>query len=152
MNTCSLKFQLIVWYAVLLSAGTGLLGVGTYFVLGRSLMGALGENQARRARQIGLLLREEVERGRQSGAGDEVEARYAPGLNDRFRVDKARPRDRGGAGLGLSIVQSICSAHRGRVEVSSPPGQGSRFRVELPLSTAVPAHERQPAVPADTNP
>ncbi|MBU6399790.1 MAG: HAMP domain-containing protein [Verrucomicrobia bacterium] len=53
-----------------------------------------------------------------------------------FRVDKARSRDQGGAGIGLSIVKSICTAHGGRVEVTSQPGQGSRFRVELPLATA----------------
>jgi heavy metal sensor kinase len=51
-----------------------------------------------------------------------------------FRVDQARSRELGGAGLGLSIVKSICTAHHGRVEVSSLPGQGSRFRVELPLA------------------
>jgi heavy metal sensor kinase len=50
-----------------------------------------------------------------------------------FRVDKARSREQGGAGLGLSIVKSICTAHHGRIEASSTPGQGSRFRVELPL-------------------
>jgi heavy metal sensor kinase len=52
-----------------------------------------------------------------------------------FRVDKARSRDQGGAGLGLSIVKSICAAHHGRVEASSVSGQGSRFRVELPLAS-----------------
>lgn len=51
-----------------------------------------------------------------------------------FRVDKARAREQGGAGLGLAIVKSICTAHHGRVEVSSSPGRGSRFRVELPLA------------------
>jgi len=50
-----------------------------------------------------------------------------------FRVDKARSRDRGGAGLGLAIVKSICTAHHGRVQATSSPGQGSRFFVELPL-------------------
>jgi signal transduction histidine kinase len=55
---------------------------------------------------------------------------------DRFyRVDDARTRDQGGAGLGLSIVRAICAAHHGRVEALSKPGQGSTFRVELPLST-----------------
>ena len=54
---------------------------------------------------------------------------------DRFyRVDDARSRDQGGAGLGLSIVKSICAAHHGRVEAFSKPGLGSMFRVELPLA------------------
>ena len=55
-----------------------------------------------------------------------------------YRVDKARSRELGGAGLGLSIVKSICTAHDGRVEARSEPGQGACFTVELPLiSTAV---------------
>jgi signal transduction histidine kinase len=53
-----------------------------------------------------------------------------------FRVDGARSREQGGAGLGLSIVKSICAAHHGRVEATSTPGQGSTFRVELPLAQA----------------
>jgi heavy metal sensor kinase len=51
-----------------------------------------------------------------------------------FRVDSSRSRDQGGAGLGLSIVKSICSAHGAEVEVSSRPGQGSTFRVRQPLA------------------
>jgi len=66
-----------------------------------------------------------------------IPADALPRVFDRFfRVDKARSRDLGGAGLGLSIVKSICTAHHGRVEASSTPGQGSRFRVELPLTPA----------------
>jgi heavy metal sensor kinase len=57
-----------------------------------------------------------------------------PRVFDRFfRVDDARSRELGGAGLGLSIVKSICSAHNGRVDVTSKEGKGSCFRVELPL-------------------
>jgi heavy metal sensor kinase len=51
-----------------------------------------------------------------------------------FRVDGSRSRDQGGAGLGLSIVKSICDAHGARVEVSSVPGHGSSFRVRQPLA------------------
>jgi two-component system OmpR family sensor kinase len=40
----------------------------------------------------------------------------------------------GGAGLGLAIVKSIVTAHGGQVTVASAEGNGSRFRVELPLA------------------
>jgi heavy metal sensor kinase len=49
-----------------------------------------------------------------------------------FRVDGSRSRDQGGAGLGLSIVKSICDAHGARVEVRSTPGRGSCFRLRVP--------------------
>jgi len=54
---------------------------------------------------------------------------------DRFyRVDKARSRALGGAGLGLSIVNWIVKVHGGDVSVRSAPGDGSAFVVELPAS------------------
>jgi heavy metal sensor kinase len=52
-----------------------------------------------------------------------------------YRVDGSRSRERGGAGLGLSIVKSICAAHGAQVEVASVPGKGSRFRVKQSLVT-----------------
>ena len=68
-----------------------------------------------------------------SGIGIPREAQ--PHVFDRFfRVDAARSREVGGAGIGLSIVKSICTAHHGHVEVESEPGSGSRFRVRLPLA------------------
>jgi heavy metal sensor kinase len=51
-----------------------------------------------------------------------------------FRVDGSRSREQGGAGLGLSIVKSICAAHGAEVEVVSTPGEGSTFRVRQPLA------------------
>jgi two-component system phosphate regulon sensor histidine kinase PhoR len=61
-----------------------------------------------------------------------------------FRVDGSRSREHGvgGAGLGLSIVKSICDAHGARIEVSSTPGQGSLFRVRQPLASEPLAHAR----------
>jgi heavy metal sensor kinase len=52
-----------------------------------------------------------------------------------YRVDKTRSREMGGAGLGLSIVKSICTAHGGTVGVESSERRGSRFRVELPRAS-----------------
>lgn len=52
---------------------------------------------------------------------------------DRFyRTDKARTREGGGSGLGLSIVLWLAQAHNGRVTVESVPQQGSTFTLWLP--------------------
>jgi heavy metal sensor kinase len=53
---------------------------------------------------------------------------------DRFyRVDKARSREMGGSGLGLSIAKWIAELHRGSIRVESEVDRGSTFTVELPL-------------------
>nr|QUJ09172.1 Lon25 [Streptomyces sp.] len=54
---------------------------------------------------------------------------------DRFyRADGARGRaGHAGAGLGLAIVNSLVTAHHGRVEVHTTPHEGATFRVLLPL-------------------
>jgi len=84
VNTQSLRFRLIGWYACLLVGCFLLLGAATYLALRTSLVGAVKENQLRRARQIAQLLREKIELHNENQVGNEIEARYAPDLNDRF--------------------------------------------------------------------
>ncbi|WP_285666171.1 sensor histidine kinase [Actinorhabdospora filicis] len=50
------------------------------------------------------------------------------------RLDEARSRDEGGAGLGLAIVADLVAAHGGTVEVADRPGGGALLRVTLPAS------------------
>jgi two-component system, OmpR family, sensor kinase len=61
-----------------------------------------------------------------------------------YRGDQARTRKSGGTGLGLAIVAALVAAHGGSVAVKTAPGQGSTFRVTLPL-----APEAQRDEPAD---
>jgi two-component system, OmpR family, sensor kinase len=70
---------------------------------------------------------------RDTGVGIPTEA-LAHVFKRFYRVDDSRSREQGGAGLGLSIVKSICSAHGAEVEVLSSPGGGSTFRVRQPLA------------------
>jgi heavy metal sensor kinase len=52
-----------------------------------------------------------------------------------YRVEKARTRQSGGAGLGLSIAKWAVEAHGGSIHVTSVSGHGSRFCVRLPRRT-----------------
>lgn len=53
-----------------------------------------------------------------------------------YRVDKARSRDAGGSGLGLSIVHDAVQAHGGSIAVGQNKPQGSRFIVSFPRPTS----------------
>jgi heavy metal sensor kinase len=60
-----------------------------------------------------------------------------------YRVDKARSRSHGGAGLGLAIARWIVTQHRGSISVKSRPGNGCTFCVQLP-TIAAPVQNPQP--------
>lgn len=72
---------------------------------------------------------------RDTGVG--IAAADLPHLGERFyRVDKARSREMGGAGLGLSIARGIAAAHRGSLTFVSAPGEGTMATLSLPAAGA----------------
>ena len=77
--------------------------------------------------------------------GEGMPPEHLPHIFERFyRVDQARTRTSGGAGLGLAIVREFVQLMGGQVDVESVPGEGSCFRVRLPSTSA--------ASPADITP
>jgi heavy metal sensor kinase len=54
-----------------------------------------------------------------------------------YRVDKARSRELGGAGLGLAIAQWIVQLHGGSITVKSEVGKGSTFAIQIPSPPSV---------------
>jgi two-component system phosphate regulon sensor histidine kinase PhoR len=66
--------------------------------------------------------------------GPGIPAGHLERIFERFyRVDRARSRETGGTGLGLAIVRHIALLHRGVAEAESHAGEGSVFRIRLPL-------------------
>jgi two-component system sensor histidine kinase BaeS len=68
---------------------------------------------------------------RDTGAG--IAPEDLPRIFDRFyRADRARTRETGGSGLGLSIVKQLVEAHGGSVVAESERGAGATVRFTLP--------------------
>ncbi len=75
---------------------------------------------------------------RVSDTGIGIDEEHFAKLFQRFyRVDKARDREAGGSGLGLSIVRQIIMLHKGTISVESQVGEGSCFTARLPLIQTV---------------
>ncbi len=66
--------------------------------------------------------------------GEGIAPEHIPHLTRRFyRTDPGRSRASGGTGLGLAIVKHIVERHRGRLDIDSTVGEGTRVTVILPL-------------------
>jgi signal transduction histidine kinase len=80
---------------------------------------------------------------RDSGIG--VAPEHLVHLGERFyRVDKARSREAGGAGLGLSIARGIMSTHNGTLTLASAPGEGTTVTLSLPTPRELPGPRELP--------
>ncbi|PLK24652.1 two-component sensor histidine kinase [Porphyrobacter sp. TH134] len=67
--------------------------------------------------------------------GEGIAPEQIPHLTRRFyRTDPGRSRASGGTGLGLAIVKHIVERHRGRLDITSELGKGTRVVVRLPLA------------------
>jgi len=68
-----------------------------------------------------------------------IAAEELPHIFERFyKSDRARTREDGGAGLGLSIAKLIIENNQGNIQVESHPGQGTKFSVWLPIAIKKP--------------
>lgn len=76
--------------------------------------------------------------------GPGIAPEQLPRLTERFyRIDTGRSRRMGGTGLGLAIVKHIVERHRGRLEISSRPGEGTEVAFLLPVAAPVPERPSQ---------
>jgi signal transduction histidine kinase len=67
--------------------------------------------------------------------GEGIPAEHLPYVFERFyKVDDARSRKSGGAGLGLAIAKQMVELHGGRIWVESEVGKGSKFSFTLPVA------------------
>jgi two-component system phosphate regulon sensor histidine kinase PhoR len=72
-----------------------------------------------------------------SDNGEGIAPEHIARVTERFyRVDTSRSRSLGGTGLGLSIVKHIVERHRGRFNIESELGKGTRIHVLLPIAVS----------------
>ena len=78
-------------------------------------------------------------------SGEGIKPEHIPRLTERFyRVDPGRSRTLGGTGLGLAIVKHIVERHRGRLDIESRVGVGTKVSILLPTAPKAVVTEMSP--------
>jgi PAS domain S-box-containing protein len=79
--------------------------------------------------------------------GPGIEPEFLPHVFEMFRqADASSSRSHSGMGIGLALVQQLIGLHGGTAEVSSSPGAGATFTIELPVSQEMEAPQ-EPVTP-----
>ena len=120
----------------------GLIVSGDRLILRQALINLI--DNAIKYSPVGAEIRVRVGAGKDSqifvevvDQGPGVSTEHQSKIFDRFyRVDSARSREWGGAGLGLAIARWAVEVHGGQITLQSADGQGSTFRVALPSATS----------------
>jgi signal transduction histidine kinase len=77
--------------------------------------------------------------------GEGISPDCLPRIFDRFARSDSDGTDRSGFGLGLAIVRELVALHNGEIRVSSQPGAGTTFVVDLPAAPPTGAGTTQTA-------
>ena len=154
MNSRSLSFRLVAWYAGVLTIVFVLLGGLTILFLRHYLEANLLDIQMRRARQIADTLVAAASRSSESAMRDQVEALYAPQANERFiRITReggevvfsAAPNERFDPSqvpplpaAAPAVKRKVLLADGALLIAASPAtaADGTRYRVEVGTSSA----------------
>jgi heavy metal sensor kinase len=157
VNTRSLSFRLVTWYAGVLTVVFVLLGTLTFVSLRHYLEANVLDTQARRARQIAATLIARASHDSEAAIGGEVETLYSPESNDRFiritRVDgtvvyrSGAPRNEGfepgqvpalPPGIPASGARKVSLGSGALLSAAVPAtaADGTRYRVEVGTSAA----------------
>ncbi|WP_022949636.1 PAS domain S-box protein [Methylohalobius crimeensis] len=78
-----------------------------------------------------------------------IEPRYLDKIFEPYEQASAKKMGLGGAGLGLAISKKIVDLMEGELEVSSQPGKGTLFKIELPLPSSPGEEPDHYLAPAD---
>jgi signal transduction histidine kinase len=102
-------------------------------VLGNLVSNALRHTPSGGAVTLSAQAKPDTVELRVQDTGSGIAPEELPYVFDRFyRGDRARSQN-GESGLGLSIAKSIVEAHDGTIQVTSQPGQGTVFTIQLPV-------------------